>query len=360
MTSSDTLESAIDSIVDPAIGEPIGALNIVDEIDVDGTQAVVSLRLGTPFDPNEQAIVSAVETAVERAGLEPDIRLSTPAPPDSVLADVDHVIAVASGKGGVGKTTVAGNIAAGIAARDADVGLLDADIHGPNAPAVLGAEGPPGVTADDALAPPEAHGVKVMSMDFLVESPDDPAILRGPMVNNVMMHFLENVHWGSLDLLVVDLPPGTGDASLDLLQTLPVDGTVIVTTPQELAVADARKGLRLFEKHDTPILGVVENMSYFQCDECDAHHDPFGEGGGARIAAAYEVEHLASLPIHDSFDTGADRGPVAIDSDRPAFDAVDTMVEGVATRLGEVTRRNRADPTHDRTDVDQLREALET
>jgi len=208
---------------------------------------------------------------------------------------------------------------------------------------VLPVEEEPGVTPDEKIVPPTADGVKVMSMSFLMGEKDDPAILRGPMVNNVMTHFFENVEWGALDYLVVDLPPGTGDASLDLVQTLPVAGVVIVTTPQQMAVDDARKGLRLFEKHDTPVLGIVENMSLYQCSSCGDEHDPFGRGGAEEISESYGVELLGQIPIHEDFGADGTADPAVKLEDSPVRDNVVELVDGIADRIGEVNRRTVAD-----------------
>lgn|GEM_PF-5740413 len=182
-------------------------------------------------------------------------------------------------------------------------------------------------------------GVRVMSMDMLTKQSDDPAILRGLMVNQVMMNFIEDVEWGRLDFLLVDLPPGTGDASLNLLQTLPVTGVVIVTTPQEMAVADARRGLRLFEKHDTPILGLVENMSGFVCPSCDDHHDVFGSGTAQTICEDYDVDLLSRLPVHPGFDSERVDGPAIRDEQNAMRDDLQALTERVADRIGEVNRR---------------------
>ena len=195
----------------------------------------------------------------------------------------------------------------------------------------------------ERLVPPEADGVKVMSMAFMVHNPDDPAIMRGPMVQKVMTHFLENVAWGELDYLVVDLPPGTGDASLNLLQTLPITGTIIVTTPQQLALDDARKGLRLFEKHDTPILGIVENMSAFRCPSCgDAHPMYTGDGAG-EICTDYDVDHLGEVPMHPDLGTQGD-GPVVKQDNSDVQDVFSDIVESIVESIGQRNRERVATP----------------
>jgi len=222
-----------------------------------------------------------------------------------VLPDVKNVIAVASGKGGVGKSTVAVNLAAGLAELGARVGLFDADVYGPNVPRMVDAEDRPGTTGAETIVPPEQFGVTLMSMDFLVGK-DDPVIWRGPMVHKVLTQLIEDVEWGALDYMIVDLPPGTGDTQLTLLQTVPLSGAVIVTTPQEVAIDDARKGLRMFGRHDTPVLGIVENMSTFRCPDCGS--------ASPRTAAANRRRRRPDRPPRGSrppgrTGRGADRAP---------------------------------------------------
>jgi ATP-binding protein involved in chromosome partitioning len=220
------------------------------------------------------------------------------------LPDVKNLVAVSSGKGGVGKSTVAANLAATLADAGMDVGLLDADVYGPNAPAMLGCtDSTPATTAGDEIVPREARGVSVMSMDFIVGE-DDPVIWRGPMVDDVLKQLTADVTWGELDYLVVDLPPGTGDAQLTLVQHLPVTGAVVVTTPQPVAVDDARRGLQQFARYDVPILGVVENMHSFRCPDCGGTHDIFGEGGGDDLEAEFEVPVLARIPLDPTVGAG--------------------------------------------------------
>ncbi|MCQ4333163.1 Mrp/NBP35 family ATP-binding protein [Natronomonas sp. F2-12] len=342
----DELEARLREIEDPLVGEDIITMGLVNDVEIDDGTASISLAFNTPFAPGELELGDAVREAVADVGLEPNLYAEAGEEQgfdEEVMPNVRNVVAVASGKGGVGKTTVAANLAAGLEDMGARVGLLDADIHGPNAPRVLPVEEEPGVTPDEKIVPPTADGVKVMSMGFLLGEKDDPAILRGPMVNNVMTHFFENVEWGALDYLVVDLPPGTGDASLDLVQTLPVAGVVIVTTPQQMAVDDARKGLRLFEKHNTPVLGIVENMSRYHCPNCGDEHDPFGRGGAEEIADSYDVELLGQIPIHEHFGADGTADPAVKLEDSPVREPVRDLVDGIADRIGEVNRRKVAD-----------------
>ncbi len=226
-----------------------------------------------------------------------------------ILPDVRNVVAVASGKGGVGKSTVAANLAVALADAGATVGLLDADVYGPNAPSLLGLDsGTPRTTTDARIVPREAHGVRVMSMDFVVGE-DDPIIWRGPMVDDVLKQLTGDVEWGPLDYLLVDMPPGTGDAQLTLVQHLPVAGVVIVTTPQSVAVDDARRGLQGFARYDVPVLGIVENMSGFRCPDCGGVHEVFGEGGASALAEEFEVPVLGRLPLDPAVGTLSDPAP---------------------------------------------------
>ena len=346
MTTEAEVSERLSEIEDPMIGEDIVSLGLVRDIEIEGDTAKLSLAINSPFAPAEMEIGEQIREVLGEEGLEADLHANVEGMEgfdDEVFPNIRNVIAVASGKGGVGKTTVAANLAAGLDKLGARVGLLDADIHGPNVPRILPIDEDPGVLADEErMVPGVSDGVKIISMDFLTKNQDDPTIMRGPMVNNVMTNFLENVEWGTLDYLVVDLPPGTGDASLDLLQTLPVAGAVIVTTPQQMAVDDARKGLRLFEKHDTPVLGIVENMSQFHCANCGDTHDPFGSGGAEKIAEDYGVENLGSLPIHEDYGADGTTDPVVKNEESAVNDSAVELIETIADRIGEVNRRKAA------------------
>jgi len=336
------LRQRLRAVEDPDNGDDVVSMGLVNDVSVgeDG-DARVSLAFNAPYSPTEMEIGNEIRDVVEEAGLEPDLRASVGEDQgfdEEVLPGVKNVVAVASGKGGVGKTTVAANLAAGLNDRGARVGILDADVHGPNVPRLLPTENEPGMTPNEEIVPPASDGVRVMSTDHMMPDGDDPAVLRGPMVNNVMMKFINEVEWGRLDYLVVDLPPGTGDASLNLVQTLPLAGVVVVTTPQEMAVADARKGLKLFEKHDAPILGVVENMAAFQCPDCGDTHRVFGEGGGDEIREDYGVPVLAELPVHPDFDSGDMAGPTIREEDSDVREDLFEFVDATADRVGEVNR----------------------
>ncbi|ELY88478.1 Mrp/NBP35 family ATP-binding protein [Natrinema altunense] len=336
------LEIKLEGVEDPDIGEDIVSLGLVNDVTIDDETARISLAFNAPYAPSEMEIGNQVREVIEDAGLEADLRAHVGEDhgfDDEVLPRVRNVIAVSSGKGGVGKTTVAANLAAGLEKRGAMVGLLDADIHGPNVPQILPPESDPGVTPNEEIVPPRSDGVRIISMGMMMEDEDDPAILRGPMVNKFMMKFLEGVEWGRLDYLIVDLPPGTGDATLNLLQSMPVTGSVVVTTPQEMALDDTRKGIQMFNKHDTPVLGVVENMSSFICPSCGDQHGLFGTGGADTIVDKYDVPLLGRIPIHPDFGADGSQGALVKDDDSEVQSHLEDVVGEVADRIGETNRR---------------------
>lgn len=237
-----------------------------------------------------------------------------PTPDPKLLEGIRHVVAVSSGKGGVGKSTVAANLAAALAAGGRRVGLLDADVYGPDIPIMYGERRRPRVTGargQEKIVPLEAHGVKLMSLGFLLEE-EQPAIMRGPMISGILRQFLEQVDWGELDFLIVDMPPGTGDAQLSLVQTIEVDGVVMVTTPQDVSTGDVRRGIRMFERVKTRVLGVVENMSGFVCPHCGEQVDIFGRGGGRRMAEAMNVPFLGEVPLEVAVREQGDTGRLAV------------------------------------------------
>ena len=254
------------------------------------------------------------------------------------LESVRHVVAVSSGKGGVGKSTVATNLAAAWASMGHGVGLLDADVYGPDIPTMFGVHDRPRM-ADDRVIPLEAHGVKLMSIGFLVEE-DTPAIWRGPIIMGIVRQFLQQVRWGDLDYLIVDLPPGTGDAQLSLVQLVKVRGGVFVTTPQDVAVGGVLKGIRMFEKLEIPVLGLVENMSGFVCPDCGSRHDIFGSGGGEKLAATIDVPFLGAVPLGVAVREEGDRGlPTVLGRpDSPEAEALRSVAEAVAERAETLAR----------------------
>jgi ATP-binding protein involved in chromosome partitioning len=249
------------------------------------------------------------------------------------LEGIKNIVAVSSGKGGVGKTTVAVNLAAALAAAGHRVGLLDTDVYGPNVPLMVGINEQPRIEGQKIL-PLEAHGLKVMSMGFLNPG-DKPVVWRGPMLHGVVKQFLSDVKWGEIDFLVVDMPPGTGDVQLSLAQLVPVQGAVVVTTPQEVAAAAVRKAINMFEQVGVPLVGVVENMSYFVCPDCDARHEIFGRGAGEALADQFHTELLGRIPVGTSIRESGDAGkPIVLaEPDSEAARAFREIADAVARRV---------------------------
>jgi ATP-binding protein involved in chromosome partitioning len=260
-----------------------------------------------------------------------------PTPDPNVLPNVGRIIAVSSGKGGVGKSTVAANLAVALARAGRRVGVLDADVYGPNIPIMFGETRKPQVTGTkgaERIEPLEAHGVKLMSLGFLLEE-GQAAVMRGPLIAGILRQFLEQVEWGELDYMVVDMPPGTGDAQLSLVQNVRVHGAVMVTTPQDVSTGDVLRGIRMFEKVDTRVLGIVENMSGFVCSSCDVEHDIFGKGGGAALAERVGVPFLGSVPLELRVREGGDAGtPIVVSQpDSRAAQALAAVARAVLTEV---------------------------
>lgn len=341
MDQQDVLDR-LEAVEDPDFGENIVSLGLVNSVDIDDGSVHISLALGAPYSPTETAIAGEVRETLTDTDL--DVTLSADidtgiAPDEQVLPNVENIIAVASGKGGVGKSTVAVNLATGLADLGASVGLFDADIYGPNVPRMVSAEERPQATAEETIIPPERFGVKLMSMAFLVGE-DDPVIWRGPMVHKIITQLWEDVEWGALDYMVVDLPPGTGDTQLTLLQSVPLAGAVIVTTPQDVAIDDARKGLQMFGKHDTPVLGIVENMSSFRCPDCGSTHAIFGEGGGRAFADETDMPFLGEIPLDPQVRERGDGGdPIVLEETSDSGQAFQTFTKNVANNVGIVRRK---------------------
>ena len=267
-----------------------------------------------------------------RGGLKPG-SVPAPTPKPGVLSDVRHVVAVSSGKGGVGKSMVAANLAAAVAKRGLAVGLLDADIYGPNIPLMFGLNQRPRVTGEkgkEMIEPLQAHGVRLMSLGFLLD-PEQPAIMRGPLISGVLKQFLQQVDWGALDVMVVDMPPGTGDAQLSLVQTIDLDGAVMVTTPQDVSTGDVRRGIKMFERVNTRVLGIVENMSGLLCPHCGEEIDVFGSGGGKRLAEEMKVPFLGRVPLDPAVRQAGDAGaPTVVSSpESPAGKALADVASAV-------------------------------
>jgi ATP-binding protein involved in chromosome partitioning len=352
-----SVTAALSAVRHPATGQDVVASGRVQGIEVQQGGEVRFSFVLQPGDPG--TLVKEVRAAAEAADGVTSVKVNVqlprtpgaapakaplkpgsvpaPTPKPGLLPDVEHVVAVSSGKGGVGKSMVAANLAAGAAAVGLRVGLLDADIYGPNIPLMFGETRRPrvaGPQGKERIEPLESHGVRLMSLGFLLEK-EQPAIMRGPLISGILKQFLEQVEWGALDLLVVDMPPGTGDAQLSLVQTIDLDGVVMVTTPQDVATGDVRRGVRMFERVNTPLLGIVENMSGFVCPHCDEITEIFGSGGGERLAAELGLPFLGRIPLDAAVAASGDRGTptVLVAPDSPAGrslqDTVRTVLEAV-------------------------------
>jgi ATP-binding protein involved in chromosome partitioning len=310
---SDTVEAVLNALTTASIGSDvqvpdITALDALDVIVVDGIATVIVTH-PVPSDELRSIVERDIRQAAQSVdGVSKVECRFAPAVPDprtdvEFIPEVKNVVAVSSGKGGVGKSTVAVNLATALAEAGASVGLLDADVYGPNAPAMLGlSERKPNTTHSDEITPREAHDVKVMSIGFITGE-DDPVIWRGPLVDEFIKQLFGDVKWDALDYLIVDMPPGTGDAQLSLVQHMPVTGAVIVTTPQLVAIDDARRGLRGFARYNVPVLGVVENMTGFECPDCGSNHDIFDSGGANRLCEEFDIPVLGSVPLDPAVGT---------------------------------------------------------
>lgn len=331
--------SALSKVQDPELHKDLVTLNMVRDVEIDGNQVRFTIMLTTPACPLKNQIQNDARKAVEAiSGVESvTVKMDANVPSDGRargLLDlpIKNAVAVASGKGGVGKSTVAVNLAVVLAQSGARVGLLDADIYGPNVPTMMGVEKLP-APVGNKLQPAEAYGVKLMSIGFLVK-PDQPLIWRGPMLHSAIRQFLTDVAWGELDYLIVDLPPGTGDAALSLAQSLPLSGGVIVTLPQQVSLDDARRGLEMFRQLDVPIFGVVENMSYLQLPD-GQRMDVFGSGGGERLATEAGVPFIGAIPMDPSVRQGGDNGvPVVVSEPESSVAiALKAIAEDVAAKI---------------------------
>lgn len=333
LLDSPAILQALTSIRDPELQKSIVELNMIRDISIKPSGVVGFTLILNPNTSTaiKQTLIDRCKEAVKSLANVGDVWIKvdmpTPPTPTSTLAPVlgvKHILAISSGKGGVGKTTVSVNVAVALAEMGAKVGILDADIYGPNVPLMLGMDAArmeviKDATGKDIVQPAFNHGVKMISMAFLVEK-DQPVVWRGPMLNGVIRQFLYQANWGELDYLIVDMPPGTGDAQLTLIQSVPLVGAVIVTTPQAVSLLDARKGLKMFEQMGVPVLGIVENMSYFiPPDRPDCQYDIFGSGGGSKTSLELNVPLLGCVPLEIDLRKGGDRGiPIVLDAPESA------------------------------------------
>ena len=339
------------TVIDPHTDSDLVDGKSVTDISVDGVDVKVRLTLGYPAKSWHGVLKEQITAALaDLDGLgEVAIEIDTDVVAHEVqkgvtpINGVRNIIAIASGKGGVGKSTVAVNLALALSSEGATVGILDADIYGPSQPRMLGVNQRPESADGKTLEPLASYQVQVMSIGFLIEE-DSPMIWRGPMVTQALEQLLNDTRWKDLDYLVVDLPPGTGDIQLTLAQKVPVSGAVIVTTPQNIALLDARKGLKMFEKVEIPVLGVIENMSTHICSECGHEEHIFGAGGGKRMADDYDVEHLGNIPLDSRIraDVDAGRPTVVADPDGAIADIYRQVARRVGGKLA-VRKRNYSD-----------------
>jgi ATP-binding protein involved in chromosome partitioning len=352
MNQPPAAESAIreklSAYTDPYLGQTLGEVRAVKSVTLQAGRMAVELVLGFPCADYGAELQAALEKHLApllgdaRLELKLQAQITAHAVQRTLkpLANVKNVVAVASGKGGVGKSTTAANLALAWAAQGAKVGLLDADIYGPSQPLMMGLSGAKPVSTDGKhMTPLRAHGVEVMSIGFMIDQ-EQPMAWRGPMVTQALTQLLGDTTWGDLDYLVVDMPPGTGDIQLTLAQRVPVSGAVIVTTPQDIALLDARKGLKMFEKVEVRVLGVVENMSMHVCAQCGHVEHVFGSGGGARMAAQYGVQLLGELPLDIRIREDADGGAptVVAEPDSERARAYFLMARRTAARLATLNK----------------------
>jgi ATP-binding protein involved in chromosome partitioning len=332
---------ALSAVQEPELGKDIVTLDMVKELVVDGSNASLMIELTTPACPLKDVIERDVRGALDGIGVQltelrwgAKVRRAAAPSQEKLLPNIRNVVAVASGKGGVGKSTVSVNLAVALAQSGARVGLLDADITGPNLPQMLGATGTPKSSPGGKIEPIERHGVKLISIQFFVPE-GQPIVWRGPLIGGAIQQFLRDVEWGELDYLVVDLPPGTSDAQLTLAQAVPLAGAVLVTTPQDVALSDVTKALAMFRRMNVPILGIVENMSAFACPHCGELTEIFGRGGAERLAKEEQLEMLGRVPLEMAVRQGGDAGiPVVAQREAgPAAAALKLVAGAVAARL---------------------------
>ena len=340
------VRAALAKVNDPLFGKDVVTLGYIKELTADGDIARITLKLPTPAHPHKAQLESEVAEAARGAGaggvkidVTAEVTQRVGKAGGDRLSGVKNIIAVAAGKGGVGKSTVATNLALALRQHGATVGLLDADVYGPSVPTMLGEpDVPPGQQTGQKITPAVHWGIKVISVGFFVER-EGAVVWRGPMIHKLLQQFIEDVDWGTLDYLVMDLPPGTGDAQLSLSQLIPITGSVMVTTPQEIALIDVVKAVSMFKKVEIPLLGVVENMSYYVCPGCGHHDEIFSRGGGKKLAKEIGTLFLGEVPIDAKVRHGGDSGrPVVVGA--PESEHAKIFMDIAAKVAGEVAKLN--------------------
>ncbi len=328
--------------MDPELSKDLVTLNMIRNIRIQDTRVTFGLMLTTAACPLKKELednarnavlsIPGVTEAMVETGA--DVPHAKKLPEKAAIPGVKNTIAVASGKGGVGKSTVAVNLALALAKTGAKVGLLDADVYGPSLPIMMGIHETPQATAEDKLIPIDNHGLKLMSVGFMLDE-ETPLIWRGPLVMQLVKQFLMGVLWGELDYLVIDLPPGTGDVQLTLVQTIPLTGAVIVTTPQDIALIDARRAIKMFHEVKVPVIGIIENMSYFVCPHCNGKTDIFSTGGGEKTSERYGIPLLGKIPLDVEIREGSDSGaPIVVSKpDSPHSKAFSEIAGSVASKI---------------------------
>ena len=361
MVTVDQVLDSLKKVIDPEIHKDIVSMGMIKDVIINDGKVAFTLELTTPACPFNSDIEQDVRNAIANLGVE-DLNLKVSArvmegraiSMDELLPGVKNILAVASGKGGVGKTTVAVNLALVLSKTGAKVGLLDADVYGPSVPLMLGLKESPQVV-NNKIQPPITSGVKVISMGFFYEQSQQAGIYRGPIVSGIVKQFLTDVDWGDLDYLIIDLPPGTGDAPLTMAQTIPITGILIVTTPQDVAMNVAVKAVGMFNKLNVPLVGVIENMSYLQCPHCNEQIHIFGKGGGQRVSEQFNIPFIGEIPLHLHIMEGSDRGkPITIsDPDSVQSHAFLNVAKIVAGRISVIATEMNAQE-EDKTESDKI------
>ena len=350
MVSVDLVLSSLKKVVDPELHKDVVSMGMIKDLVINSGKVAFTLELTTPACPFNSDIEQDVRNAISSLGVkELDLKVTARVMEgraismDELLPGVKNILAVASGKGGVGKTTVSVNLAMALAKTGAKVGLLDADIYGPSVPLMLGLKASPEVI-NNKIQPPVSEGIKVISMGFFYEQSQQAGIYRGPIISGIVKQFLTDVNWGDLDYLIIDLPPGTGDAPLTIAQTIPITGILIVTTPQDVAMNVAVKAIGMFNKLNVPIVGVIENMSYLECPHCKQHTHIFGKGGGQIVSEQFNIPFIGEIPLHPLIMTGSDIGKSVVIS---APDSMNSLVfskvaKTIAGRISVIATEMRA------------------